>query len=103
MPTLQYNIGPGVNLSGADLRYAHLRGANLQGADLRGANLRGADLQGAYLRGANLQGADLQEVTWTGPWGLTSTRIDSHTALMLVLSGQLTQEQVAAMEVCDAS
>ena len=50
------------DLSGADLRGAHLigadlRGANLQGADLTEANLEGADLTGANLTGANLTSA----------------------------------------------
>ena len=37
------------DLSGADLREAHLHGANLREADLHGADLSGADLSGANL------------------------------------------------------
>ncbi len=60
-----YEIEPGADLRGADLRDAVLRGANLQGAklrdaDLQCADLRGADLSEANLWGANLRGADLQ-------------------------------------------
>ena len=55
----QYDIKPGANLRGADLRGAYLRGANLYGADLHGANLYGANLYGADLYGANLRGANL--------------------------------------------
>ena len=52
------------DLTGADLRDAHLigvdlRGANLGGADLTGANLEGADLTGTNLEGANLASAML--------------------------------------------
>jgi len=51
-----------LNLSGADLRAAHLSGANLSHAnlitaDLRGADLRAANLNEALLSGANLSGA----------------------------------------------
>lgn len=58
-------IGPGVDLCGADLHDADLEGADLRGADLRGADLRDADLRGADLgdadlRRANLSGADLR-------------------------------------------
>ena len=44
----------GVNLAGADLRWARLNRT-----DLRGANLRGANLDLAWLIEANLEGADL--------------------------------------------
>ena len=54
------------NLRGANLWSANLRGANLWCADLVGADLRGANLQGADLRGANLQGADLEGANITG-------------------------------------
>jgi type II secretory pathway pseudopilin PulG len=75
-----------VGLSGADLRYSHLRRVNLRGADLRGADLsradlsrtdlreadlrvtslREADVRGADVRGADLRGADLSGVhRWT--------------------------------------
>ena len=68
-----YYIGPGADLTGANLNYlgpigsldkANLEGAILRDAQLadtflRGANLRGADLTGANLKGAQLRGADL--------------------------------------------
>jgi hypothetical protein len=59
------------NLSGADLRGAHLSGAdlykaNLSGADLRGAHLRWADLRGADLSGAHLRRADLCDADLSG-------------------------------------
>jgi hypothetical protein len=54
-----YVIGPMVDLSGAQLRYANLQGANLEGANLSGANLSFADLTGADLTRANLEGANL--------------------------------------------
>lgn len=53
-----------LDLSGADLRYAHLEGADLRnvrvcGADLRYAHLEGADLWQADLRDADLTHAEL--------------------------------------------
>ncbi|MCP4847809.1 MAG: pentapeptide repeat-containing protein, partial [Verrucomicrobiaceae bacterium] len=54
-----YQVGPGVDLRGADLREANLRGANLEDADLRDANLEGADLARASLIGCNLDGVNL--------------------------------------------
>jgi hypothetical protein len=67
----EYQIGPGAdltganlceaNLTGADLCEANLRWANLSGADLRRANLRWANLSEADLSGANLSEADLSE------------------------------------------
>ena len=56
----------GADLSGADLRGAHLRRADLSGADLSGAHLRRADLRGADLRGAHLSGADLRWADLSG-------------------------------------
>jgi uncharacterized protein YjbI with pentapeptide repeats len=47
-------LGPGVNLSSADLRGLDLRNIDLTGASLASANLTGADLRGAKLTGANL-------------------------------------------------
>ena len=41
-----------LDLSGANLSYAHLEGADLWQADLRGANLQHAELGGANLEGA---------------------------------------------------
>jgi|SRR5579859_256293 len=57
----EYDIQPGADLYGADLREANLYGANLRGADLYGADLREANLREADLRGADLYGADLRE------------------------------------------
>ena len=49
------------DLSGADLRGAHLGRADLSGADLGGANLSEAALQWADLSGARLSGANLSQ------------------------------------------
>lgn len=53
-----------LDLSGADLRYAHLEGADLRnvrlcGADLRYAHMEGADLWQADLTDANMEHAEL--------------------------------------------
>ncbi len=76
-----YLIGPGANLSGANLTGVSLSGANLtathfsfaslgstdlSGAQLDGADLTGADLTGANLTGASVTGATLSAVTWSG-------------------------------------
>jgi hypothetical protein len=50
----------GIDLHGADLRFADLRGAYLVGVDLRQALLTGADLRGCNLSEADLRGADLR-------------------------------------------
>jgi hypothetical protein len=70
-----YEIKPGANLRGANLRdanlsYANLRDANLSYANLRGADLRGASLGDAVLRGANLRYADLRDANLRGAKGL---------------------------------
>ena len=55
----EYDICPGANLEGTDLR----------DADLRGANLSGADLWRADLRDANIWEAKVSKTTrmpWTG-------------------------------------
>jgi len=57
--TQGYLIGPGANLSGADLGNANLNGAYLDGADLTGADLTDANLSGADLSGADLPYAEL--------------------------------------------
>ena len=54
-----YLIGPGSNLSGADLQGANLAGLDLRSANLIGANLIGSNLQGSNLSSANLYGANL--------------------------------------------
>lgn len=66
----------GVNLDGADLRWADLcgtewheaslRGTDLRGVDLRWADFRRADLSGAILRGADLYGVELTTANLTG-------------------------------------
>jgi len=71
-----YFIGPGANLTFANLRFANLRGADLRFANLRGAdlrfanlsyaNLRVADLSYADLSGADLSGADLTDASLNG-------------------------------------
>jgi uncharacterized protein YjbI with pentapeptide repeats len=48
------------DLSGADLRGAHLSAADLTGVRLNGADLTGGDLVNAYLAGADLCGAWLR-------------------------------------------
>ena len=67
------HVGPGENLSRADLAGASLRKANLRGvnltttnlskADLAAADLSKADLDKADLRRADLSGADLRGAT----------------------------------------
>jgi len=51
------------NLGGANLTEAHLSRAHLSEADLNGADLSRANLSFAHLGGANLTGADLQRAT----------------------------------------
>ena len=57
-----YIVGPGVNLTNADLSGANLVGRILRHTNLTGADLSGADLTGAILRHTNLEGAILDEV-----------------------------------------
>jgi len=57
MKTVDYIIGPGADLRGANLVNRDLRGVNLFGADLTCADLTGADLTGADLRLAKIKGA----------------------------------------------
>lgn len=88
-----YLVGPGANLSGADLHGQKLAGfdlhevsvggGNFAGADLHGADLTssfwvtaslvGADLRGAILTSADLSSSDLSRVNLTGAAGLPST------------------------------
>ncbi len=56
----------GADLSGEDLREAHLSGADLTGARLRRSNLHGLDLRGARLRDADLSRADLRDALLEG-------------------------------------
>ena len=82
-------VGPGVdlseaNLAGLNLSFVDLSGANFQasnftGASLRNANLSGANLvratiSGANLDGARLEGADLSHVKSGGIVGLPSSK-----------------------------
>ena len=46
---MEYEINPGANLEGADLRLTNLTGADLSGANLSEANLKNVDLSGATL------------------------------------------------------
>ena len=82
-----------LNLSGSDLRDAHLArlnlsGSNLMKADLSGAVLRTADLSNARLQGANLKDAWLFEANLSGTQfslgegdypaeGMTQTQLDA--------------------------
>ncbi len=56
---LETGFCSGCDLTGADLREAHLLGADLRNADLSNADLENANLEGADLTGANLEGANL--------------------------------------------
>jgi uncharacterized protein YjbI with pentapeptide repeats len=56
----------GVNLEGADLRYADLGEARLIGANLELSDLRGADLSGAHLGGARFEGSCLTQARFVG-------------------------------------
>jgi len=56
----------GADLSGEDLREAHLSGADLTGARLVGCNLQGLDLRGTNLREARLDRADLRDALLDG-------------------------------------
>ncbi len=57
--TAGYLIGPGANLTGANLAFVNLAVANLPGINLSYANLQGANLSYAILSNANLVDADL--------------------------------------------
>jgi uncharacterized protein YjbI with pentapeptide repeats len=65
-PTGLAILGPGVNISNADLAGRDLTRANLSGAILGGATLAGADLTGANLDGARLGSANLTGANLTG-------------------------------------
>jgi len=54
-----YLIGPGADLSGANLYRAYLSGSDLSGADLDGADLSSASLNSVDLTNANVTNADL--------------------------------------------
>lgn len=68
-----YLVGPGVNLSGADLSYQNLDGVDFTGADLTNAKLQFSSLvgsiftgilaAGANFNGSNLQGAIFRDAT----------------------------------------
>ncbi len=83
-----YLVGPGVDLSGIDLRGLDFAGGNLNGVNLAGANMSGLDLTNTRFSGANLTGTNLSGTTLTGaasgaivgtplnlpaPWYLTAT------------------------------
>ncbi|HJN78374.1 MAG TPA: pentapeptide repeat-containing protein [Myxococcota bacterium] len=70
-PPGDLRLGPGVDLSGRDLRRTILAGLDLSGANLREARLDGADLQGtdlsqARMDGARLSGANLADALLVG-------------------------------------
>jgi uncharacterized protein YjbI with pentapeptide repeats len=76
-------LGPGVNLTNADLSSQDVSGANLSGANLSGANLAEADLSrinfsGAHLSETDLSGADLTGANLTDA-DLTGIHADSAT------------------------
>ena len=61
-----YIVGPGVNLSGADLTGATLGNVDLSNADLSNANFKNATLYKTNLSNANLEGATLDNVNLVG-------------------------------------
>ena len=67
LAALQINkgLGEGVDLSGANLRFANLSGVNLYLADLSSADLTGANLRGAYLNNVNFKNAILRDADLT--------------------------------------
>jgi hypothetical protein len=84
-----YEIGPGADLTGADLSGLYLSNANLtyadlSNADLSGANLVNADLSGANLVNADLTGANLSYTTFEGA-DLTNANL----TYTILLSGNL--------------
>ncbi|AET95060.1 hypothetical protein BYI23_D015500 (plasmid) [Burkholderia sp. YI23] len=74
------------DLMGANLANAKLNGAYLKFADLRGADLHGADLQGANLNDTKLEGADFREAKLYG-----ASFVDSDTALVDLRGAQWTR------------
>jgi len=88
-----YQVGPGVDLRGADLAGADLRGANLEDADLRDDNLEGANLGMASLIGCNLDGVNLSGARLNG------VRIsDSNVAPAISGAGRSTYLKVIDLE-----
>ncbi len=61
-----YLLGPGANLTSANLAGMDLTGIDLTGANLTSANLAGANLTGIDLTGANLTSANLANTNLTG-------------------------------------
>ena len=61
-----YLIGPGADLTGADLRFENLTNSNLSGANLTSAKLNGSNLTNSNLSGANLTSAKLNGLDLTG-------------------------------------
>ncbi len=79
-------IGPGVALTGADLREADLRSTDLTGANFADTDLTGANLAGVQLTGANLTRAHLVDVDLTGA-RLTATTLSGATFQGATLRG----------------
>lgn len=56
------SIWKGCDLSGADLRFAHMPESLFKGANLRGANLSGSEMRGAVFSKADLSGAKMRQM-----------------------------------------
>jgi hypothetical protein len=67
-----------LQLSGVDLRKAHLSLAHLEGARLDGAHLEGAYLYDAHLEGAQLNGAHLEGADFYGAHLKGTNLYDAH-------------------------
>lgn len=79
-------LGPGSDLTAADLAGQDLRGLCLRGsiaiaADLRGASLGRCDVLGVDLRDADLRGADLDGAIYLTQMQINSARGDERTRL----------------------
>jgi len=81
-------IGPGVDLSYADLGFAVLTATNLKNANLKGVDLIGSDLENANLSGANLTSADLKNANLKGT-DLTGTNITDIWMIYCIGDGEI--------------
>ena len=59
-------VGPGANLTGADLGRANLVGADMYAVRMNGANLAGADMASVNATAATFFSANVSEVDFTG-------------------------------------
>ena len=92
------------DLTGADLRMAHLAGADLTGANLRMAHLAGADLTRANLMRAHLADADLTRVdlmNWVHLTRRDLTRADLASANLT--DADLTRADLTRADLTDAN